>query len=81
MMLKLWAAALAATGIFATSGYAHPGNHAHMGLLETIQHYAEPDHLAFLALTVVVAWVAFRIGRRAEARAIRAPDKRKQDRS
>jgi hypothetical protein len=80
-MLKIWAAAALATGFLATPGHAHPGNHARMGLLETIQHYAEPDHLAFLGLTVVVAWVAFRIGRRAEARGPRAPDKRKQDRS
>lgn len=81
MIFKLWAAAIAAAGILATPGHAHPGNHAHMGLLETIQHYAEPDHLAFLVLTVVIAWVAFRIGRCAEVRASRASDTRNQDRS
>ena len=40
-----------------------------MSLLEIAKHYAEPDHLAFLALTVAVGWLAFRLGRRLEAKA------------
>ena len=48
---------------------AHPGGHAHMSLVEIAKHYAEPDHLAFLALTAIVGWLAFRWGRRVEAKA------------
>jgi hypothetical protein len=48
---------------------AHPGEHGHMSLVDIITHYAEPDHLAFLALTVIVGYVAYRLGRRTEARA------------
>jgi hypothetical protein len=47
---------------------AHPGDHVHLSLAELIAHYAEPDHLAFLALTVIVGWLAFHAGRRLEAR-------------
>jgi hypothetical protein len=47
---------------------AHPGDHTRMPLTELISHYAEADHLAFLALTVIVGWLAYRAGRRAEAR-------------
>lgn len=47
---------------------AHPGNHGGMSVSEVIRHYAEPDHLAFLALTVIVGVLAFRWGRRIEAR-------------
>ena len=48
---------------------AHPGDHARMSMTELIVHYAEADHLAFLALTIVVGWLAYRAGRRAEAKA------------
>ena len=53
----------------ATPALAHPGEHGGMTMGELIVHYAEPDHLALLALTVVVGWLAFRAGRRAEAKA------------
>ena len=53
---------------FATPAMAHPGDHATMSWGQLVIHYAEPDHLAFLALTVVVGWLAYRAGRRAEAR-------------
>ena len=52
----------------ASPAFAHPGNHAGMGLIEFVQHYAEPDHLAFLALTVIVGIAAYRHGRRVEAK-------------
>jgi hypothetical protein len=39
-----------------------------MPLLEIVQHLSEPDHLAVLALTSAVGWLAYRVGRRAEAR-------------
>ena len=57
---------------------AHPGDHVQMSLPELVAHYAEPDHLAFLALTVIVGWLAYRAGRKAEARIqakTRAPEK------
>ena len=53
---------------FATPAMAHSGGHAHMSLFEIAKHYAEPDHLAFLALTLAVGWLAFRLGRRLEAK-------------
>jgi len=60
----------AALGIaIATTASAHPGNHTHMSLLDVVQHYAEPDHLALLALTVIVGVLAYRWGRRIEAKA------------
>ena len=54
---------------FAVPAFAHPSGHTHMSWLEVVQHYAEPDHLAFLALTVFAGWVAYRSGRRTELRA------------
>ena len=59
---------------------AHPGGHAHMSWLELARHYAEPDHLAFLALTVIVGWLAFRWGRRIEARAQGRASERERER-
>ncbi len=52
----------------ATPALAHPGAHAQLSVIDLVAHYAEPDHLAFLVLTVLVGFVAFRAGRRAEAR-------------
>ena len=51
-----------------TPALAHSGGHSHLSLLEIAKHYAEPDHLAFLALTVIVGWLAFRWGRHVEAK-------------
>jgi hypothetical protein len=56
--------------LLATPAAAHPGEHTRMSVIQLINHYAEPDHLAFLALTVIVGWVAYWAGRRAEARAV-----------
>lgn len=53
----------------ATPAIAHPGDHARMSFVELVQHYAEPDHLVFLALTVIVGCLAYRWGRRVEAQA------------
>lgn len=57
----------------ASAAQAHPGQHEHMSLAQIIQHYAEPDHLAFLALTVIVGGLAYRLGRRVEAKSRVAP--------
>ena len=67
-MRRRFAVALSLAGL-ATPAFAHPGDHARMSLIEIVQHYAEPDHLAFLALTVIVGGLAFRWGRRVEAKA------------
>lgn len=67
MSLRFCAAVL--FSLVATTAHAHPGNHAHMSILEAIQHYAEPDHLAFLALTIIVGILAYRFGRHTEAKA------------
>lgn len=69
-------ALLALSLIVATPAAAHPGGHSHMSLLELVQHYAEPDHLAFLVLAVIVGWLAYALGRRVEAR-VRARQTRK----
>ncbi len=55
--------------VLASPAVAHPGNHAGMAVIEFVQHYAEPDHLAFLALTIIVGIAAYRHGRRVEAKA------------
>jgi hypothetical protein len=59
---------LAMTALISSPAAAHPGDHVHMSPGELIAHYAEADHLAFLALTVIVGWLAYRAGRRTEAR-------------
>lgn len=81
--LSLMASSLLA---LASPAAAHPGNHAGMALIEFVQHYAEPDHLAFLALTIVVGVAAYRHGRRVEAKAHvaarhQAPARHEGDRS
>ena len=68
-MLRSFTCLLALTAM-STVAAAHPGEHGHMSLVQIIGHYAEADHLAFLALTVIVGWVAYRLGRRAEAHAV-----------
>ena len=65
---------------FATPALAHPGNHAGMSLIEIVQHYAEADHLAFLALTIIVGIAAYRHGRRTEAKAQSSARNRESDR-
>jgi hypothetical protein len=71
---------LAMTAIASSPAAAHPGDHVHMSIGEMIAHYAEADHLAFLALTVIVGWLAYRAGRRTEAR-IQAKARSPEDRS
>lgn len=49
---------------------AHPGDHGHLGFEALFQHFVlEPDHLVFMALTVIVGFTAYRLGRRVEAKA------------
>jgi hypothetical protein len=61
-------ACLLALSTLTAAAAAHPGNHTQMTLIELVRHTAEADHLAFLALNVIVGILAFRAGRRAEAK-------------
>ncbi len=54
--------------VVATPVCAHPGEHGRMTVVELIQHYAAPDHLALMALTAIVGWLGYRYGRRVQAR-------------
>ena len=67
--------------VLAGPAHAHPGNHAGMALLELVQHYAEPDHVFFLALTIITGIAAYYYGRRVEARARAAVRKPESDRT
>ena len=73
-------ALLAALAVTTQTAIAHPGDHVQMSVTELIAHYAEADHLAFLALTVIVGWLAYRLGRRTEAR-VRAKSRNHEGRS
>lgn len=76
-MLLRYASALALL-VVAGPAFAHPGNHAGLSLVEFVQHYAEPDHLVFLTLTIIVGISAYHYGRRVEAKAraaVRAPER------
>jgi hypothetical protein len=46
----------------------HIGDHTVMSLSQFGWHLIEADHLAFAALTIVVGILAYRQGRRVEAR-------------
>ncbi len=65
-LLRLFLAVFAMAVV--TPVAAHPGDHVRLSAVELIQHYTEPDHLAFLALSALVGCVAYRHSRRAEAR-------------
>ena len=73
-------ALLAALVVTTRNATAHPGDHVQMSVTELIVHYAEADHLAFLALTVIVGWLAYRAGRRTEAR-VQAKSRAPEDRT
>lgn len=50
---------------------AHQGDHAHFDWAGLISHVFETDHIVFAAIAVATGILAFRAGRRAEARAIK----------
>jgi hypothetical protein len=61
--------ATAATTALATPAYAHTGDHSFIRTsAEALWHLLEPDHIVFAVLTVLVGILAYRAGRRAEAR-------------
>lgn len=77
-MMKQCAIFCSVTTAAVTPALAHSGDHSGMSLVEVIGHYAEADHLFFLALSVLVGVLAFRAGRRFEAKA-RASAKRREE--
>jgi hydrogenase/urease accessory protein HupE len=60
--------------------FAHPGEHAHLDWASALAHLFEPDHIFFAAVTVIASVLAYRAGRRAEARAIEKLVRRPEDR-
>jgi hydrogenase/urease accessory protein HupE len=61
--------------------FAHVGDHAHFDWAGIIAHLVEPDHLFFAAVTIITGFLAFRAGRKVEARAIEKRVRRPEDRS
>jgi hydrogenase/urease accessory protein HupE len=52
----------------ASPAFAHPGDHSHFDWAGFWAHLFEPDHLFFAAAALVASLLAYRAGRRAEAR-------------
>lgn len=50
------------------SARAHVGGHAHFDWAGLFTHLFEPDHLFFAAVAIIASVLAYRAGRRAEAR-------------
>ncbi len=72
---------LTLTGL-AAPAFAHVGDHSGFSLAALASHLFEPDHVAFAVIGAGAAWLAFKAGRRAEARARqRAESGQKQERS
>jgi hydrogenase/urease accessory protein HupE len=49
--------------------FAHQGDHTHFDLAGLIAHVFETDHIVFALIAVLTGVLAYRAGRRAEARA------------
>jgi predicted outer membrane protein len=52
----------------ATPALAHQGDHTQFDPVGLILHVLEPDHVIFAALAILTGVLAYRAGRRAEAR-------------
>lgn len=55
--------------LIATPTLAHVGDHAAFSMKALLGHLLELDHIAFAVIGAGAAWLAFKAGRRAEARA------------
>ena len=55
--------------VIPTAALAHPGDHSSFTWTTFSAHLLEPDHLIFVVLIIVVGFIAFRAGRRAERQA------------
>lgn len=53
----------------ATPALAHPGDHAGFDFAALAAHVFEPDHIIFATLAGIIGVLAYKAGRRAEARA------------
>ena len=58
---------------------AHPGAHQGMNLAELAGHLFETDHIIFALVAVAVGLLAYRAGRRAEARSRANASERRHD--
>ena len=68
--MKTSALGITALSLLATPAGAHVGDHGGMTLSQLAEHFFETDHIVFAVLIVVAAVLAYRAGRRAEARAV-----------
>lgn len=59
---------LIAIALSATPAMAHPGNHAGLDLAALAAHLFEADHIIFATLAAIIGVLAYKAGRRAEAR-------------
>jgi hypothetical protein len=67
--------------LLSSRAFAHVGDHALFDWAGLIAHLLEPDHLFFAGVTVLTGFLAYRAGRRAEARAIEKLVRRPEDRT
>jgi hydrogenase/urease accessory protein HupE len=72
--------AICAFMLLPSTAFAHPGDHVHLDWASTLAHLFEPDHIFFAGVTVFASALAYRAGRRAEARAIEKLVRRPEDR-
>jgi hypothetical protein len=56
--------------LLAGPALAHQGDHTHFDLMGLIAHVFETDHIVFAIIAILTGVLAYRAGRRAEARAI-----------
>jgi hypothetical protein len=73
-MIRL-TSAMAIVAIPATVAIAHPGDHSSLAFATLGRHLLEWDHLAILFAMSLVGGLAYRAGRRAEARAVAAKER------
>lgn len=52
----------------ASPAFAHFGDHTVFALMDLLAHVFETDHIVFAAIAVLTGVLAYRAGRRAEAR-------------
>lgn len=54
--------------LLASPAFAHVGDHSTLDRVAMIAHFFEADHIIFALIAVVTGVLAYRAGRRAEAR-------------
>jgi hypothetical protein len=66
LMMKKYAICLFL--LLPSAALAHAGDHGDLDFAAALAHLFEPDHIVFAAVTVIAILLAYRAGRRAEAR-------------